>query len=525
MQSMTPAVEDAPPIEDEARTGRRAWLQQAAALAAGAAATPLLPREAGAQTKSARYGGLLGQLGQQASWRSLEARLVRRSGFGITPADFSHARTLGYQAYLEEQLAWESIDDRGCDDHLAAAYATFFRLTIPQAIAFANANNSNFTVVSPAQRIAVERAILSKRQLLEQMVEFWRDHFNVYVWSAFSLQPWHERSVIRPHALGTVGALVRASMRSPAMLHYLDQPLNTRWGINENYARELMELHTVGVTGGYSQRDVYELARVLTGWTIDQTGAFQYRADNHDFGPKSVFGLEFPGASRGSGTQGMEEAIAFGEHLIRHPKTREYIATKLLKWFITPTPTEGQIRSVIDAYGTDGDIKAMLRVVLAPANVMRAPAKLKRPFHYIVSAVRTTGGTVRPVVDFARDNNGLGWAVGSLGHAPGGWQTPDGYPDRAEFWAGGIIERWNVIQWLIQDRSTGNGTVITDFSRFVGNGTVDGVVQQINAGMLGGEMSLALADELRAVLRSGVTTARIQTAVRLALMSPEFQFY
>jgi uncharacterized protein (DUF1800 family) len=524
MDMVPPTAGDASPSEASTPSGRRAWLQQALALAAGATAAPLLPREAAAQSKGTRYGGLFSQLGQQATWRSPEIRLLRRISLGITAESVARVKQRGYSAYLEEQLAWEAIPDSVCAQHLARGFADYLAMTPRDAIAMQRADNIQ-PITNRYQRYVAEQAILSERQLLERMVEFWTDHFHVNLWAFNGFKPFHDRVVIRPLALTTVGALVRATMRSPAMLYYLDQVWNTRWGINENYARELMELHTVGVTGGYTQRDVYELARVLTGWTVDQDGQFQYRADNHDFGAKTVFGMEFPASTPGRGTQGMGEAIAFGEHLIQHPKTREYISTKLLKWFITPEPTAAQVQAVVDAYGSEGDIKAMLRVVLSPANVQRAPAKLKRPFHLVVSAVRATGAQVRSRVNYQTDNDGIGWPLGSLGHQVGAWATPDGYPDRAEFWAGGIVDRWNATQQFAQSGSTGNGSVITNFAGFVADGTIEGVVSEINRRLFGGEISEALATELRNVLRSGVTTARLQTAVRLALMAPEFQYY
>jgi len=167
----------------------------------------------------------------------------------------------------------------------------------------------------------------------------------------------------------------------------------------------------------------------------------------------------------------------------------------------------------------------MLRVVLSPANVQRAPAKLKRPFHFVVSAIRGTGAEVRSRVNYRTDNDGIGGILGSLGHAVGNWQTPDGYPDRADFWAGMIVDRWNATEQLAQNGNTSRGSVITDFAGFVEDGTVDGVVAGMNRRLFGGEMSAPLATEIRNTLRSGVTTSRLQNAVRLALISPEFQFY
>ena len=182
------------------------------------------------------------------------------------------------------------------------------------------------------------------------------------------------------------------------MLHYLDQVSSTRFGPNENYAPELLELHTVGFDGGYTQKDVAELARVLTGWSVDGDGKFLYRANNNDFGAKSCFGMTFPARTPVcSGQSGIDEGEAFGEMLVNHLGTKRLIATKLLQWFVRSDPTQAQIQPVIHTYtATGGDIKAMLRVVLTPANLAKAPARLKRPIHYVASALRATSATVLP---------------------------------------------------------------------------------------------------------------------------------
>lgn len=510
---------------DASMLTRRAWLRSGIAVAAGAAAVGAVPERSEAQASSNRYGSVFSQLGQQVTWRSPELRLLRRISLGITAAEVSRVQRLGYAAYLEEQLAWEAIDDRACEEHLARGFSDFEALTPRDTLVHQAANTLGPYVLDPYQRHVAERAILGKRQLQERMVEFWTDHFHVNLWVFGGLKPFHDLVAIRPLALASVGALVRATMRSPAMLHYLDQVWSTKWGVNENYARELMELHTVGVEGGYTQQDVHGLARILTGWSVDERGEFEYKAYNHDFGAKSCFGMTFPETTLGPRTTGMEEGVAFGEHLIRHPKTKRYIATKLLKWFVSPTPSATQVQAVVNAYGEEGDIKAMLRVVLSPANVQRAPAKLKRPFHFVVSAIRGTGAEVRSRVNYRTDNDGIGGILGSLGHAVGNWQTPDGYPDRADFWAGMIVDRWNATEQLAQNGNTSRGSVITDFAGFVEDGTVDGVVAGMNRRLFGGEMSAPLATEIRNTLRSGVTTSRLQNAVRLALISPEFQFY
>ena len=517
-------------MTDHTLQSRRQWLRgSATAIGAAALAPTALVSDAGAQppNRKALIGGLINQLGQQATWRSSELRLARRITLGLNEAEVARVQALGYDAYLEEQLNPSRIDDSAMDARVQAVYGRLLGFTPRQLLDFDDRGTHYFDAQLPMRMLVSERALYSRRQLQERLFEFWSDHVHVPIWNFRGLTPIHLEQHVRPHVLSTVGALIRASMRSTSMLLYLDQVWSTRFGLNENYARELMELHTVGWDGGYTQADVVGLARVLTGWSMDVNGNFEYKAGNHDFAAKETFGMSFPARPQAfTGTSGMEEGIAFCDMLISHPQTKRFIATKLLRWFVTPTPTPAQIQAVINAYGSDGDIKAMLRVVLSRANLAKAPAKLKRPFHYGISALRATGATVNPVADLRRDYISLVYPISDMGHAFGNWPTPDAYPDRAEFWAGLIVDRWNAVNnHLVQVDSTGPGRAVLNLATFAADGTSDGVIAVINRRLFGGEMSPELAAELRYSLRSGVTNARVLTAVRLAVCAPEFQFY
>ena len=516
------------------KTSRREWLRTGLGAAAGgavlaSAGSALAPAPLAAQLptpRNARLAALLSQLGQQAAWKSPELRLLRRTSHGQTAAQVDRAFELGYEAYLEEQLNPQRIDDSACETHIAATYRDLLALTPRQAMNIADTGSPYFQIIRPLGRMTVERAMLSERPLLERMVEFWSDHFHVPIDGAYSLKLFHEQQGIRPNALGNVSDLINASMRSSAMLWYLDQVWNTKWGLNENYARELMELHTVGWDGGYSQADVRELARVLTGWSVSGQGIFQYKAELHDFEAKTVFGMTFPARAPAPGTAGMDEGIAFAAMLANHPATKRFIAAKLLRWFVRPDPSDAQIGTVVTAYTrSGGDIKAILRAVLSRENLMRAPAKLKRPMHLMVSALRTTGARAVPVADVRRDFDGLYFPLEAMGHRIGGWPTPDGYPDRAEFWAGMIIDRWNYVNTVLQVANTGRGWTIVDLDLFMTTPTVDGVVGAIRARLFSGEMSADLDAELRALLAAGVSRSRVLDALQLATMAPEFQFY
>lgn len=507
----------------EVSQGRRVFLGMGAA---ALAATAVTSREGAAQQpprRRADIGSVTDRLGQQAHWRSTELRLLRRITMGLTPFEVTRIGQLGFTNFLEEQLNPTSIDDTASESVLQARYPAYY-YTQAQLLA----RDSVFwdECSRPIMRTVIERAITSRRQLEQRMVEFWADHFNIPLSTPRVVD---YRDVIHRYALSTFGDLVRASMRSPAMLIYLDQVWNTKYGINENYARELMELHTVGWDGGYTQGDVNALARVLTGWTMDSNRNFQYRADYHDFTAKVVMGQVFPARPPAAGTAGMDEAMNFAEFLIHHPATARFVATKLLRWFIRPDPTPAQVTAATNAFTTsNGDIKTVLRAILTPANIATAPAKLKRPFHYYVSVVRGSGAVVDAWPDPAQWD-GVTGHLWDNAHAPFSWQTPDGFPDKADYWAGLMVNRWNAVSSVLGNWS---GTTPGRYPRFnpalfLTTPTPQGVVTEIDRRMFGGEMSLPLRSELLSLFGSSTTANATQAtlAVHLAACSPEAQYY
>jgi uncharacterized protein (DUF1800 family) len=298
------------------------------------------------------------------------------------------------------------------------------------------------------------------------MVDFWFNHFNVFAgkgdvrWYVSA----YEREAIRPHALGKFPDLVRASARHPAMLYYLDNWLSARpdfvvpvgpnrgrkAGLNENYARELMELHTLGVDGGYTQKDVTEVARAFTGWTIDRpqtSGRFVFRPIMHDTSEKLVVGHRIAaGGGQGDG----ERAI---EVLTRHPSTARFIATKLVRRFVADTPPPALVGRVAAAYSsTEGDIPAMLQVIFASPQFYGADAyraKIKKPFEFVASAVRVLGGRVE-----SQGAAALVRATAEIGEPLYLAQAPTGYADRADVWvnAGALLARMNFALTLTSGR-------------------------------------------------------------------------
>ena len=306
-------------------------------------------------------------------------------------------------------------------------------------------------------RATLFRAVLSERQLFEVMVNFWSDHFNIDPSKAEAkwLKAADDRDVIRAHALGNFRALLRASAVSPAMLWYLDGRVNrvTKAGekANENYARELLELHTLGVHGGYTQQDVMEVARCLTGWTVRDRkklfkGRVEFNARQHDDGAKRVLGQEIPA---GLGALDLDRVL---EIVVAHPSTAKHVAWKLCRRFIADEPPEAAVAATAQAFAASrGDIPATLRALFATEE-FRAPAvrgaKFKRPFHFVVSALRATNAetdAARPLVDYLL----------RMGHAPFRYSTPDGYPEEATHWQSTLLWRWNFSTALAANRIKG----------------------------------------------------------------------
>ena len=281
------------------------------------------------------------------------------------------------------------------------------------------------------------RALYSPYQLREQMTWFWMNHFNVHQYKANvrALVGDYEDRAIRPHALGRFRDLVMATLRHPAMIRYLDNEQNAANHLNENYARELLELHTLGIDGGYTQHDVQELARVLTGVGVNVTdkapnvraelrgqyfrdGLFEFNPMRHDQGVKVVLGHSI----RARGLDEIGEAV---DILCRHPATARFVSRKLAVFFVADDPPEAIVERMAATFArTDGDIQAVLRTMIeSPEFSQSLGRKFKDPIHFVLSAVRLAYGD-RPIL-----NTGpvIGW-LNRLGEANYNRQTPDGYP-------------------------------------------------------------------------------------------------
>ena len=499
-----------------------------------------------------------------------EAAIVHalsRLAFGPRPGDVERVKATGLAAWIDGQMDPRRLDDRATEQALTALPTLTMSIaelqaTYPRPKAQEKAadpqmapralndrppqNNRPVRIVAEMQAARLVRAIESERQLEEVMVDFWFNHFNVH--AAKGEVKWYvtsyERDVIRPNALGRFGDLLRGTATHPAMLFYLDNWLSTRpdftrrfgadrgkrAGLNENYARELMELHTLGVDGGYTQHDVTEVARAFTGWTIDRprdAARFVFRPAMHDRGEKKILDRALPAAG---GQSDGERVLGM---LLQHPSTARFIATKLVRRFVSDDPPPALVDRVAATFrATDGDIRAMLRAIVTSPEFW-APearhAKIKKPFEYVASAVRAVGGHVDARAGFI-----LARSVAEMGEGLYGAQPPTGYPDRAEAWvnAGALLARMNFALALTQRRLPG---VTLDLSPLgVDRAAPDVTLNRVLAGLLHAEPSPQTRSVLTAQLVSpeirrqtvddrGPADTDVEKLAALVIGSPEFQ--
>jgi len=332
----------------------------------------------------------------------IAAHALDRLTFGARPGDLERVKKLGFEKFLEEQLHPEKLPENPA---LEAKLEPLKTLSLPVETLIRDypvrggaAANSPRVIARDLNEAKLQRAIYSTHQLEELMVDFWYNHFNVFFNKGADrhLVPAYEREAIRPHVLGRFKDILVATAHHPAMLFYLDnwQSSSVR-GLNENYARELMELHTLGVDGGYTQKDVTEVARCFTGWTILQPrvrGSFFFARRQHDNGEKAVLGVTIPAGGGKSDGDKVLEIVA------RHPSTARFISRKLAIRFVADdAPAELIERMAKTFRETDGDIRAVLRTMFLSREFLSETAfraKVKSPFEMVVSAVRAAGAEV-----------------------------------------------------------------------------------------------------------------------------------
>jgi hypothetical protein len=369
-----------------------------------------------------------------------DIHLLNRATWGPRPADVAHIKQIGRDAWLEEQLHPQSIDDTDFE-HLAAPQLALFNMSRHDLYGL---NNYYGRVESTLIELFILRAVHSKRQLLERMVEFWSDHFNIPSGDEpGDLIPYY-RDAIRQHALGKFKDMLMAVVKSPAMLIYLDGAYNVAEHPNENYARELLELHTLGVDGGYTEQDIREAARALTGWTTHPrtNNGFYFSPEEHDTRPKTVLGHKMPAG------RGIEDGLHLLMIAANHPSTARHLSFKLCRRFVSDNPPDSLVASTARIWQqTQGEIVPVMRHIFSSHEFYAATQqKMRRPLNYFIGALRATGAR------YLRN-----WSIEEifieLGQRPYGWGPPNGYPDTAEAWisTGGLLARWNLATFLTQD--------------------------------------------------------------------------
>ena len=497
---------------------RRAML---AALGALACATLVPPAAATARDAAAEDARIL--------------QLARRATFGATQELIAEIRAQGRARWLDQQLAPATITDPALMVRLSA----YPSLTMDSAELLASfpqpkdatgmdAIGRPGRVLAEVSSDVVTRAVHARAQLAEVMTDFWLNHFNVYAAEGptrWSCVEW-VRDTIRPHALGRFRDLLRATAQSPAMLYYLDNYLSTapgartrrkNAGLNENYARELMELHTLGVTGGYTQSDVQELARVFTGWTItpQRSGriAFVFVPLLHDGGVKNVLGHRVE-------PDGQAEGERVLDLLAREPATAEHVVRKLVSRFVADVPPETLVQRATKVWRrTDGDLAEVMRTILESDELLAADddgehrdAKVKSPLELLASALRTAHADVRQGMVAAK-------LVGDLGQPILRAEPPTGWKETADavVTAGGMVTRFDVATRVASNRIAGVRIDTARWARLAGGvGGIDALAQDIL-------LVPPSADTRAALVEARDAGATPDLLAALVLSSPEFQ--
>ena len=439
------------------------------------------------------------------------------------------------------------------------------------------ANQASDTTVTPReqtarrlagqfQELAVVRAALSERQLYEVMVDFWTNHFNVYFAKGADrfLTPDYIEHTIRPKAMGKFEDLLIATAESPAMLFYLDnwesvapgsvppaamrvraRPLFGRrpavfglpprdpaeqdsmrqralqrapQGINENYARELLELHTLGVDGGYTQQDVIEVARIFTGWSIQrpqQGGNFEFHDWAHDTGEKQVLGIRFDGG------HGQDEGVRLLKLLANLPATMHHVSWKLCQRFVNDDPPDGCVDDAVAAWKrSKGDIREVLRAIVSGPDFWAARnvrAKVKTPLEFVVSALRAVGADPDTTARLAQ-------VVARLGEPLYLHVAPDGYPEMEAAWvnSGALLDRMNAGVALAAGKLP--GVTVTPDSLLYAMASPDELIAAVDREILGGTMSGNTKQVIKRQLADIRDPQQARAlAIGLALGGPEFQ--
>ena len=429
--------------------------------------------------------------------------LVSRAGFGPTPALIEDVLSLGLDGWIDKQLT-PPTEVIGPASYLQPTETTGLHFRVnslpclrPGAI-YELRDVSQPRVLSELSAATILRSTYSQWQLRERMCQFWTNHFNIYGRKVATARERKQadaellyfladdqRTVIRPHALGRFHDLIDASIKSPAMLGYLDNQLNKSGNVNENYARELLELHTLGVNGGYTQADVKNVAKVLSGWTIEdgflkRVGTVVFDGKNHTRGDKDIIGVPI------NEPNGEAERDKLVEIVTSHGATARFITAKLVDFFCgNESDTHALKETSARVYRQSaGAIDKVVRHILLSDAFYASKPKFRQPFDYLIACLRATNA----------DTSGIGniqYQLERMGQPLHQWPMPDGYPDTTTAWVGNMIPRWQ-------------------FALDLGSNSIQNTKLDNNA--------------VKHLCRNRFTTASDADRITAVLASPEFQW-
>ncbi len=417
---------------------------------------------------------------------SLDVVVSNRLGFGPRPGFQDAFQALGstpqerLQSYVDQQLSPATVDNSLCNSRLAAAGFTTLNKSLAQLWADHVYNNQQgwsyrMLPIEETEKATWIRAVYSQRQLFEVLVDFWHNHFNVHGWHSYAGPVFvhYDRDVIRLHALGNFRQMVEAVAKSTAMLYYLDNYLNQVGGFNENFARELLELHTMGAENylgvmdpftvpvdgngvpiGYVDNDVYEAARCFTGWRVDSSswepgvgnsGAFLYYSAWHDRANKFFLRRYLP-----ADQAPLRDGLDVLDSIASHPGTAHFIAGKLCRRLIGDNPPEEVVAAAAavfhDQYLAPDQLKQVVRTILLSDAFMNTWGdKVKRPFEVAAGMLRGLNANFFPSDDFLWNYQSMGQPL--FDHIP-----PDGYPDHKEDWQStmSFLHRWRQANYIVE---------------------------------------------------------------------------
>jgi uncharacterized protein (DUF1800 family) len=427
-------------------------------------------------------------------------RVLNNLTAGATAASIAEFNALGANdrarltAFVDQQLNPSSIDDSALEARLSAVngYTTLGKSLSQLWADHQLVNTDSSAPARETQRAALMRAAYSKRQLQETLVDFWQNHFNVAIGNntAATVYVHYNRDVIRANVFGNFRTMLEAVGQSTAMMYYLNNRSNSRSGPNENYARELLELHAMGAENylgfvnptqvppapedpnfpiGYTDLDVYDTAAAFTGWTVknggngfpsENDGTFVYRQAMHDAGPKQVLGMYILPEQAA-----MKDGRDIYDRLANHPRVAKFICKKLIRRFVSDNPDPALIDSAAAIFRTHwqqpNQIALTLRhILLSDAFFYAWGQKNRRPFELLAAAMRAGGSdwTIKGASE-TRSNDFMS-RLGSTGHAPYDWAAPNGYPDVSVTWSASnnMVTTWRMLTWLTETRDTDAGS-------------------------------------------------------------------